>query len=516
MLLKILLSMSFCLLDSSSLSRGPCDGAPPADAPDGAIRAYCVAQTDDGSPADAKVVNVKAIAVAGSPDADGKPCVIVRAMPADGASDGDDVRKIVVMCDDKTAVGGAPQHVVVTKRMGAAGADLEPGGPWLGIQFGPVTKPLAAHLQLEKGVGQLVLNVTVGSPADQAGVQQYDVIVRLDGEDVSADVGEFVERVKELEIGRRYGLTIMRGGKEMETSLTVAARPDNAGELEYKYEGAVEELARDQIFRRGGILHKDGQGNWIFDNMGELEDLKNLPFDLKLPGGEGLDSLFQWTEDLPGLGSMTTIQIFVENDQSVEVRRQDGKITVTRTTTENGQKTSTTKVYDSEDEFAKDDPKAFELSQQKPSSRFGIYSSKQCPAFGGTGSRMFEFLPGELDIKLNLQDAIKNAEEARTKAAEAMKDAQGAWKDAQESYQTKIAEMARKQDWHEGALGDYFYVSKARTTFEVGEDGSISVITRKGGEELKETFKNADALKHGRPDLYKKYARLQKSEQAAD
>ncbi len=97
-----------------------------------------------------------------------------------------------------------------------------------------------------------------------------------------------------------------------------------------------------------------------------------------------------------------------------------------------------------------------------------------------------------------------------------MKDAQGAWKDAQESYQTKIAEMARKQDWHEGALGDYFYVSKARTTFEVGEDGSISVITRKGGEELKETFKNADALKHGRPDLYKKYARLQKSEQAAD
>jgi len=53
----------------------------------------------------------------------------------------------------------APLHEV------AEAQNIEAGGPWLGIQFGPVPKPLAAHLGIDPGEGQMVLNVVEGSPS---------------------------------------------------------------------------------------------------------------------------------------------------------------------------------------------------------------------------------------------------------------------------------------------------------------------------------------------------------------
>src|SRR5258707_12445768 len=58
------------------------------------------------------------------------------------------------------------------------GANIEPGGPWLGIQFGPVSKATVSQLHLSSG--QMVINIHENSPADQAGLQQYDVITAID------------------------------------------------------------------------------------------------------------------------------------------------------------------------------------------------------------------------------------------------------------------------------------------------------------------------------------------------
>ncbi len=106
----------------------------------------------------------------------------------------------------------AGQHQGMKLRMVApAAADLPAGGPWLGVQFGPVPKPLAAHLKLGDEKGQMILNVAEGSPADVAGLQQYDVITALDGQSATGDIGAFLEVVRSWLPNQSHSLTIMRG-----------------------------------------------------------------------------------------------------------------------------------------------------------------------------------------------------------------------------------------------------------------------------------------------------------------
>ena len=52
---------------------------------------------------------------------------------------------------------------------------------WLGVVMVDVPKALSAHLNTGDE-GLMVINVIRDSPADTAGIQQYDVILRVDNE----------------------------------------------------------------------------------------------------------------------------------------------------------------------------------------------------------------------------------------------------------------------------------------------------------------------------------------------
>jgi serine protease Do len=116
----------------------------------------------------------------------------------------------------------------------SAGA-IQPGGPWLGIQFGPVPKPLAAHLGLEPGTGQMVLNIVEGSPADIAGMQQYDVITQIDSRPVVGEVESFIDILRTFAPGETRMLNVVRGSKPIQANLVIGARPEDAEITKYKY-----------------------------------------------------------------------------------------------------------------------------------------------------------------------------------------------------------------------------------------------------------------------------------------
>ena len=88
--------------------------------------------------------------------------------------------------------------------------------------------------------GALVANVTAGGPAEKAGLLGSTTPATIDGEDiqVGGDVitaidGQPVKRFEDLvtylarngKVGQTVKLTILRDGKEMTVSLTLAARP---------------------------------------------------------------------------------------------------------------------------------------------------------------------------------------------------------------------------------------------------------------------------------------------------
>ena len=90
----------------------------------------------------------------------------------------------------------------------------------IGVQIGPVTKDVAEAIGLGKAQGALVSGVESGSPAEKAGVEAGDIIIRLDGKmiDKSSDLPRMVGNLKP---GTRSTLTVFRRGASRDLSVTI-------------------------------------------------------------------------------------------------------------------------------------------------------------------------------------------------------------------------------------------------------------------------------------------------------
>lgn len=95
---------------------------------------------------------------------------------------------------------------------------------YLGIGMQDLTDDIAEGLGVPKGQGTVVARVEPGQPAEKAGLKQGDVIVKVDGKDVTPDqtLSYLVANVKP---GTRVPLDLYRDGKRMTVTLTVGTRP---------------------------------------------------------------------------------------------------------------------------------------------------------------------------------------------------------------------------------------------------------------------------------------------------
>jgi serine protease Do len=98
----------------------------------------------------------------------------------------------------------------------------------IGVQIGEVTKDVAESLGLPKAQGALVERVEPDSPAEKAGVQAGDIILKFNG--VSVDKATDLPRmVGSTKPGAHANLMVWRKGADKEISITVAEmEPDNA------------------------------------------------------------------------------------------------------------------------------------------------------------------------------------------------------------------------------------------------------------------------------------------------
>jgi S1-C subfamily serine protease len=81
---------------------------------------------------------------------------------------------------------------------------------------------LRYSLSVDKGA--LVTEVAAGSPADEAGIQAYDVITGFEGEEItSAD--DLIQAIHSYEIGQRVEITFWRGDSQSTTQATLAESP---------------------------------------------------------------------------------------------------------------------------------------------------------------------------------------------------------------------------------------------------------------------------------------------------
>ena len=121
-------------------------------------------------------------------------------------------------------------------RYGPAAA---PEGPWIGISVAPADEVMRAQLKLPEGTGVIVTDVMPDSPAEEAGVERYDLILNVDGHPVA--VGADLDRLlREAQPGGKpLTLKMLRGGQPVEKQVT-PRQPGDFAEL------AVTTLSADQ------------------------------------------------------------------------------------------------------------------------------------------------------------------------------------------------------------------------------------------------------------------------------
>ena len=97
---------------------------------------------------------------------------------------------------------------------------------WLGVVIQNIDKNLAESFGLKKVQGILISEVQKDSPASAAGLQQGDVIIRLNGVEL-LDVSDLRNRVALLKPGSKAMVEIIRSGREKKVQVSIGEQPSN-------------------------------------------------------------------------------------------------------------------------------------------------------------------------------------------------------------------------------------------------------------------------------------------------
>lgn len=179
---------------------------------------------------------------------------------------------------------------------------------WIGIGGGPLPAELRAQVDVEPGEGVLIRTVSPEGPAAEAGVEQFDILLRANGKPVS-NLGEVAELVGEQgELKGRITFDLLRGGRPKTAWVTPIERP-----ADLPLEDALRGPRRERFgwrFGPDGGLGSEG----LFGPGG-------IQLDGEAFGGEAFGGFSEMIPEMAGAGV------------SVQVRRQNegpAKVTVTQ------------------------------------------------------------------------------------------------------------------------------------------------------------------------------------------
>jgi serine protease Do len=135
------------------------------------------------------------------------------------------------------------------------------GGGFLGVHAEDISRENLSryHLSQVRGVG--VTQVVKDSPAEKAGLRKDDVILRVDGENITS-VRKLNRLVSEIAPEQSVRINISRGGSEQELTATLSKR--NTPSMT---RGLLSEMPR--VWKWEGT---PGNGNGLFDGNGLFKD----------------------------------------------------------------------------------------------------------------------------------------------------------------------------------------------------------------------------------------------------
>jgi serine protease Do len=97
--------------------------------------------------------------------------------------------------------------------------------PWIGVQLQDVTPELAEYFGVREKYGAIVAYVYQNSPAEKAGLQEGDIILRLGNVDIKS-ITKLQEEVRNHKAGDKVVLQVWRNNSYMLITVTLGEMPD--------------------------------------------------------------------------------------------------------------------------------------------------------------------------------------------------------------------------------------------------------------------------------------------------
>ena len=142
------------------------------------------------------------------------------------------------------------------------------GGGFLGVYAENISRENMSRYRVNQVRGVGITQVVKDSPAEKAGLRKDDVILRLDGENVSS-VRKLNRLVSELSPDQSVKVAISRGGSEQEVTATIGKRNNtnmannffNGQPRVFKWEGPeLKGFKWETPLNRGGFPNFDNDG----------------------------------------------------------------------------------------------------------------------------------------------------------------------------------------------------------------------------------------------------------------
>lgn len=92
---------------------------------------------------------------------------------------------------------------------------------WLGVVIQQITPEIAEQLELDDAKGALVSQVEPDGPADEAGIERYDVIRRFNGRDID-EMSDLPRVVASTGVGKTVDVIVTRDGKSKKLRAQIA------------------------------------------------------------------------------------------------------------------------------------------------------------------------------------------------------------------------------------------------------------------------------------------------------
>lgn len=102
---------------------------------------------------------------------------------------------------------------------------------FLGVYIQDLTPDLAEGMGIREKKGVLVTEVIAGSPADEAGFEEGDAIIKVNGERVNS-TGELRAKIAQIKPGSKAKITVIRDGKYKDLTVKIGERPTETAQIE--------------------------------------------------------------------------------------------------------------------------------------------------------------------------------------------------------------------------------------------------------------------------------------------